>query len=238
MPKLYGELAEWWPLFSPPDDGYDEEALHFRRLFEEASDGDIRTMLELGSGGGNNACYLKAHYSLTLVDLSPEMLRVSHALNPECEHAEGDMRTVRLGRVFDAVFVHDAVMYLTSEADLAAAIHTAAVHCRTGGVVLFAPDFVRETFLPGTDDGGSEAGGRAVRYLEWSHDFDPRNSTYVVDYAVMLRGESGAVRVVHDRHVEGLFARDTWLRLLAEAGFEARSLPDPWRRDVFVGRKV
>jgi hypothetical protein len=33
------------------------------------------------------------------------MLDVSRALNPECEHIEGDIRTVRLERSFDAVRV-------------------------------------------------------------------------------------------------------------------------------------
>jgi hypothetical protein len=42
---------------------------------------------------------------------------------------------------------------------------------------------------------------------------------------------------VHDRHVEGLFPRATWLRLFAEAGFETRVVPDPWGRDLFVGRR-
>src|SRR3972149_1508073 len=60
------------------------------------------TVLELGSGGGNNASHMKAHFKLTLVDRSPAMLAVSRALNPECEHLEGDMRTLRLGRGFDA----------------------------------------------------------------------------------------------------------------------------------------
>ena len=46
------------------------------------------------------------------------MLALSRALNPECEHLAGDMRTLRLGRVFDAVFVHDAVCYMTTRADL------------------------------------------------------------------------------------------------------------------------
>jgi hypothetical protein len=40
---------------------------------------------------------------MTLVDLSEEMLVVSRQLNPECQHHQGDMRTVRLGRTFDAV---------------------------------------------------------------------------------------------------------------------------------------
>ncbi len=140
------------------------------------------TMLELGSGGGNNASHLKARFKMTLVDLSPGMLEVSRALNPECEHVQGDMRTVRLGREFDAVFVHDAVTYMTSEADVRQAIATAFVHCRPDGVVLFAPDHVRENFRPGTDHGGHDGADRAMRYLEWTWDPDPADTTCIVDY--------------------------------------------------------
>jgi trans-aconitate methyltransferase len=61
---------------------------------------------------------------MTLVDLSEEMLVVSRRLNPECEHLLGDMRTLRLGRSFDAVFVHDAIDYMTTEADLRRAVRS------------------------------------------------------------------------------------------------------------------
>jgi hypothetical protein len=161
---------------------------------------------------------------MVLVDLSPGMLSVSAALNPECEHVQGDMRTVRLGRQFDAVFVHDAVEYMTTESDLRMAIDTAFVHCRPGGGALFAPDFVRETFRPSTDHGGNDNGTQALRYLEWTWDPDPADTTYLTEYAYLLRTPDGTVRVEHDRHVGGLFARADWLRLFADAGFEARAL--------------
>jgi SAM-dependent methyltransferase len=235
--KLYRDLAEWWPLFSPPGEDYAEEAAYVRRLFEERASGSLRTLLELGSGGGHNAVHLKAHYALTLLDLSPEMLDMSRALNPECEHLEGDMTSVRLGRLFDAVFVHDAVGYLTRETDLAAAMETAAVHCRPGGVAIFAPDCVSETHQPGTDDGGADGDGRALRYLEWTHDRDPNGTTYPVDYAIVLRDEKGESRVVHDRHVLGVFPRATWQTLFEAAGFEVSVVADPWGRDLFVGRR-
>src|SRR6186713_2050493 len=102
MPKLYDELAAWWPLLSPPAD-YVEEASFMQRQLEQAGDLPCRTLLELGSGGGNNASHLKAHFELTLVDSSRGMLDVSRALNPTCEHVEGDMRTIRLRRQFDRV---------------------------------------------------------------------------------------------------------------------------------------
>lgn len=142
--KMYSELASWWPLISAPED-YAEEAGQYASAIEAASDGRCRTVLELGSGGGNNASHMKQRFELTLVEPSEGMLAVSRALNPELLHHQGDMRAVRLGQQFDAVFVHDAVCYMTSEADLRAAMATAYAHLRPGGVVLFAPDYVRET---------------------------------------------------------------------------------------------
>jgi SAM-dependent methyltransferase len=240
MTRLYADLAPWWPLLSPPEE-YAEEAEFYARVLEDECAGPLRTILELGSGGGCNASHLASRFTLTLVDVSPAMLAVSRALNPDCEHLEGDMRTVRLGRTFDAVFIHDAICYMTIEADLGRAIETAFAHCRPGGAVLLAPDYVRETFREGTHHGGRDGTDRALRYLEWAHDPDPADTTYTVDYAYLLR-ENGEVRVEHDRHVEGLFPRDTWLRLLAGAGFTARPVPFPLAEpgapgEVFAGRR-
>ena len=47
----------------------------------------------------------------------------------------------------------------------------------------------------------------------------------------------------HDRHVEGLFSRAVWLRLLSEVGFEPRVVPfdhselEPGSYEVFVATK-
>jgi trans-aconitate methyltransferase len=224
-PKLYRNLAEWWPLLSAPAD-YAEEAGVYQRAVIEHARRPLRTMVELGSGGGNNASHLKARFAMTLVEPSDGMIAVSRRLNPGCEHVQGDMRTIRLARRFDAVFVHDAVCYMTTERDLKAAIATAFLHCEPGGVVLFAPDHVRENFTSSTDHGGHDGGdGRALRYLAWTWDPDPSDTRYTVDYSYLLRERDGSVRVEHDRHIEGLFTRTDWLRWLAAAGFEPIALP-------------
>ena len=150
---------------------------------------------------------------------------------------------MRLGREFDAVFVHDAVCYMTTEEDVRAAMATAFAHCRPGGAALFAPDHVRENFASSTDHGGHDGDGRSLRYLEWTWDPNPGDTTYTVDYAYLLRDRDGSTRAIHDRHVEGLFSRDEWLRWLREAGFEASVVPlehsevEPGSHDVFVARK-
>ena len=240
--KIYGELADWFPLLTPPEE-YAEEAAAYQRALLDAATRPVTTLLELGSGGGHNASHLKQGFTMTLVEPADGMLAISKRLNPECEHLQGDMRTVRLGRQFDAVFIHDAVCYMTSEADLKAAMATAALHCAPGGAVLFAPDHVRENFTPRTDHGGHDRDGRGLRYLEWVWDPDPGDTTYTVDYAVMLRERDGSVRVEHDRHIEGLFSRHDWLRWLADAGLAStrvileHSELEPGSYEIFVATK-
>ncbi len=237
-PAFYDDLAEWWPLFSPPEDYIEEAADLLQRLGPFATSGRA-TLLELGSGGGSLASHLKPYFALTLTDRAPGMLAVSRALNPECEHLVADMRTVRLERRFDVVLIHDAIMYASEPAQVQATLQTAAVHCRPGGTVVVLPDYVRETFAPGTEEGGHDASdGRSFRYLEWRWDPDPTDDTYLVDYAFMLRDSSGSVRVVHDRHVEGLYSRARWLGWFEAAGLPAESTIDAWDRDVFVARPI
>ena len=223
QPHLYTDLAPWFHLLTAPED-YAPGAAHALSVFTQALGEPPETILELGSGGGNNASHMKAHAVLTLTDLSPGMLTLSRTINPECEHIEGDMRSLRLeGRTFDAVFAHDAISYLTTERDLRSAFETAFVHLRPGGAALFEPDHVRETYTDASDHGGhdSEDPGdpRALRYLQWRWDPDPDDTWYLDDFAYLLREADGAVRSTQDRHTLGLFPRATWSELLAEVGF-------------------
>jgi hypothetical protein len=182
------------------------------------------------------------HFALTLVDRSPAMLAVSRALNPDCEHVTDDMRTVRLGRIFDLVFVHDAVSYLTIEDDLRAALETSALHCRREGSPSSCQT-ARETFQPRTRHGGHDGEGRGLRYVEWVWDPHPSDTEYTADFAYLLRDAHGAARVEWDRHLNGLFARDQWTRRLASAGFspdvrEASYEVDAGGGELFLARRV
>ena len=215
--KIYNDYADWFHLLTHPDD-YAGEAAAYVRLIEEASPG-ARTLLELGSGGGNNAFHMKRAFTCTLTDLSPRMLQLSQSINPECEHVVGDMRTLRLARLFDAVFVHDAVEYMTSVADLSQAAATAFAHTRPGGVALFVPDGTKETFCESADDGGRDGpDGRGLRYLAWTIDPDPSDDRYEVHFACLLRN-GATVHAIHDRHDHALYTRRQWLDVLTAAGF-------------------
>jgi SAM-dependent methyltransferase len=217
--RLYGDLAAWWPLISPPQE-YAEDAAYLAVVLRSAP-AAVREVLDLGSGGGHAAAHLKGRLALTLVDISEEMLAVSRQLNPECAHLRGDMRTLRLGRLFDAVLVHDAVDYMTCEADLRQVIETAFAHCRPGGIAVFVPDYTAETFHAASGRGGSsDAAGRQASFREWTWDPDPADDWVQAEYEFVLRAADSTVRVVRETHRLGAFSRGTWLRLLAAAGFK------------------
>ncbi len=218
LPRLYQDLSEWYRLLTPPED-YVEEAAALREMLTAVCRRRPRTLLELGCGAGHNAVHLAGAFELTLSDLSPQMLALSQALNPQCEHVLGDMRTLRLERRFDCVLIHDAVSYMLNLGDLQAAIRTAARHCAPGGVVLLMPDVVRDTFSPGCDMGGSDGDdGRGLRFLEWRWDPDPADTWIRVEMSLMTRDGSGEVRYFQDPHLMGLFSAVTWWELLRAEG--------------------
>jgi hypothetical protein len=228
-PLLYDELTPWYRQLDPLEDHADE-CETFANAFLGAASQPPRTLLELGAGAGNNAFHLKTRFRCTLVDLSPAMLALSEEINPDCEHVLGDMRTLDLGRTFDAVLVHDAVMYLRT-LELRAMARVAFRHTAPGGAAVVAPDVFRETFAESVELHAGDSGNRSLRCLEWAWEPEPGGETMAVDFAFLLR-DAGEVRSVHDSHLEGLFPRARWVEVLSGAGYVVETL----RRPIDVDR--
>jgi len=226
---LYGQLAHLWPLLSPPED-YAYEASLWRNALQEALGPGRHSVLELGVGGGHNMSHLTDDFAFTAVDLSPDMLELSKRLNPGVEHHVGDMRSVRLGRTFDAVMVHDAISYMLSEQDVRAVLATARAHLRPGGVFITAPEHYKESM-----EGSAvscyeprEQDGVELTFVEYVHDPDPADTTIEAVFVYILKDMgTGQVRVEQDRHVWGLFSMSDWEGLFKEAGFSFQTLPYP-----------
>lgn len=244
--RFYGDLASWWPLISPVAD-YAEEAEFVVSLLVDHTP-TVHDVLELGSGGGHVAFHLRDRFSLTLTDVSEAMLNQSRTLNPQCRHVAGDMRTLRMGATFDAVFIHDAIDYMLTIDDLRAALTTAFVHLHPGGVAVIIPDATVETFEPSQDHGGTDGDNGSVRFLEWTHPPSPIDGVVETDYVFALRdhgehaGTKRGLRIVQETHRTGLFTRATWIDLFAEVGFRVERIVEETNenrvgRDVFVAAR-
>lgn len=224
---LYDKLAYLWPVISPPED-YADEAVYWRDAIRESLGLGRHRLLELGVGGGHNLSHLTDEFDAVAVDISPKMLDLSRLLNPTVEHHLGDMRTFRLpGQHFDAVLVHDAICYMQTEDDLRQAFATARFHLRPGGLLLIAPDLVRDTFRPGMRlSWSTERDGVKINTEEIVYDADPAD-TLVESHFTYTITEKGAKRVERDVHVTGIFPIATWTALMEEAGFRTDRIPLP-----------
>lgn len=237
--RLYTDLAGWWSLMSPPAH-YAEEAVLYLQMLRQATDAPIRSLLELGSGAGHLASQLPQELDVVLSDRAEEMLQHSRALNPNRTHVCADMRTLQLDRQFDAILLHDAVMYLTGPDDLQRCLDNMVRHCRPGGAILIVPDVVRESFEEFSTSGGQQGpDGRALNMLEWHWDPDPSDDTYQVDFAFLTREADGSVQCIHEQHTMALFSTAHYTQRIQQAGFEliAAQVITTFDSPVFLARR-
>ncbi|MEM6756577.1 MAG: class I SAM-dependent methyltransferase [Planctomycetota bacterium] len=240
--RLYHDLAPLWPRLSPPSD-YRDEAEHVLDRLDAwfGPDAGPLRLLDLGAGGGHLACHLAdADHHVTAVDLSTDMLAQCRALIPNATVIEGDMRTLDLAAPphglppFDAVLLTDAVDYMTTPDDAAAAVATVARHLRPGGLAMIAPTYTRETFTSGTAESDGEHrpdDPAAPRLFSYVYDLDPHHpDSHRCEMLLLILvrdADTGRVEVIEDRHTCGLFSDAQWRGWIKTAGLELITADDP-----------
>lgn len=100
--------------------------------------GNVKSILEFGSGTGIHGRLLaQTGYQVTGVELSPQMVARASVI-PGFSIQQGDIRQVRLNRTFDAaISLFHVMSYQVGNADILAALNSAAVHLKPGGVFIF-----------------------------------------------------------------------------------------------------
>jgi SAM-dependent methyltransferase len=228
--RMYDEFAHLWPLISSPAE-YAEEAGFWRDTLRSHLGPGRHAILELGAGGGHNLSHLTSDFQATAVDLSEKMLEHCRRLNPGVPVHAGDMRSVRLGRTFEAVLIHDAIDYMLTEDDLRKALATAAAHLEPGGMLIMAPDCFRETFRPPYVRHSINSDGKTdVTLIEYAWDPDPADTVIEALFLYLIRTQD-TLHMEQDRHLMGLFSLLTWLDLMRDAGFTAATRPYPVHDD-------
>lgn len=212
----YNELAWTDDLLADPE-AYEAEVKVYVERIRQAAPVPPRTLLHLGSGTGGQDRVFKRHFLVTGVDLSRGMLAMARAAHPEIEYLEGDMRTIRLNRTFDAVAIPDSIDYMTTLDDLRQALQTAAAHLGEGGVLLVVAK-PAETFRNNNFAYSGEAPGVHVTVFENNYVDPSRPDCYEATLVYLIR-QQGDLTIRTERQVLGLFPRATWDQAFAEAGF-------------------
>lgn len=224
LPRMYTDLAWAWPLISPPED-YRQEAEDFTTQLMAYAQRPLQTLLHMGCGGGHLDHWFQAHFAVTGVDLSPEMLTLARRLNPAVTYLPGDMRTLRLPEQYDAVIIADSIAYMHTEAELLHAFQTAFAHLAPGGVFCTYVEATPETFEQSRTHSFSNQGkGVDIAFLRWDYDPDPSDTTFEMTFVYLIRRPGEPQQIITDTHLSGIFPLTTWQRLLEETGFSAITL--------------
>ncbi len=244
--KAYNELAWVDTVVGSPEECAGEAELYLQ-LIREHCRAAPATLLHLGCGAGAHDLTFKRELAVTGVDLSPGMLEIARSQNPEITYVRGDMRTIDLGRRFDAVAIPDSIDYMVTLEDLRATIRTASRHLDPGGVLLVVAN-TREEFRDNNFVYTGSRGDIEVTVFENNRVCED-GARYEATLVYLVR-RRGQLSIETEVHTLGLFPRATWLELLAGAGFEVVSLgrsggfekyimqDGAYPRTLFIGKKA
>lgn len=208
-----------------PVENYAGEMAYWSEAIEQSfPTGEVR-LLDLGSGGGHHLYHLDRAYRMLATDVSAPMLELCRSLNPSVETAELDMTHFSLESQFEVVTVHDSLTYLTTEQQLRDLFGCIFRHLVEGGVVLFAPDHFRDTFDgPYADLTRNLEDDLDLSVVHYEYDPDPEDQVFTTDYTFFQYGPEGLEKH-HEVQELGIFDRDQWRQITAQAGFTLEELP-------------
>jgi SAM-dependent methyltransferase len=216
------------------DKDYEAECDLLEGVFSEYGDGGVTSVLDLGCGTGAHAIRLaQRRYEVTGVDLSAEMLAgarqkadaATFPSEPPVFRA-GDIRSLELGRTFDAVVMMFAVLgYQLSNEEVLATLRCARANLRRGGVLVFdvwyGPAVTR--IGPSSRVKVLESGARRIIRVA-DGEMDERHGVCRVSYRLWeLEGERLVAETVESHKMRFFYPMELEL-LLSQAGFVIQRL--------------
>lgn len=215
---------------------YAGEAEQLHRIITDTCP-TARTLLDVACGTGAHLAELRRWYTVEGADASPAMLEVARQRLPGVPLHLADMRTLDLGRNFDAVTcLFSSIGYVTEPSELRSTVERLAAHVSPGGVLILdgwiRPQDWQDEHRPGPDVASDDEmmvvrmsfGRRAGRITE-------------LDMHHLLRIESGVEYFV-EAHRLALVPTDEYVAAVENAGMKARVVPDYMPgRDRIVGTR-
>ena len=217
----YEKLAWVDTLLCKPEDVAEEASLYCRTI-KESSTRLPRTLLHLGCGAGFHDHTFKGHFRVTGVDISRGMLKIARRLNPGIDYRRADMRSVRIGKPYDAVIIPESIGYMTTQNSLRRALHTASLHLNRSGVLLVVAH-LQEEFRENNFAYSASKGNCAVTVFENNHILNSSKNCYEATMVYLIR-RNGRLKIYTDRHRIGLFRASVWNGLLKNEGFSVKKL--------------
>jgi SAM-dependent methyltransferase len=213
---------------------YHAEAAELDRLIKESCP-TARTLLDVACGTGAHLAELRQRYEVEGADLSPAMLAVARGRLPGVLLHQADMRTLDLGRRFDAVIcLFSSIGYVTDPSAMRSTVARLAAHVAPGGVLILdgwvRPDEWRDSFRPEPDIARDEE----MLVVRLAHSSREGNVTAMDMHHLVQTAERIDYFVEH--HRLALTATADYVSAVEGAGLAAHVIPNYMPgRDRIVG---
>jgi len=202
---------------------YAAEAARVEELIR-ARTPDARTLLDVACGTGMHLEHLRARFACEGVDLDEGLLSVARRRVPGVPLHRGDMRTLDLGRRFDAITcLFSAIGFVGGLDGLADAARSFAAHLEPGGVLIVEPWIAPDAWKPNRPHVLSASTEEiALARVTLSGVRDERISTTEMHYTVAT---SDGVESWVELHELYLFTDEEMRAALEDAGLEVEHDP-------------
>lgn len=215
---------------------YRAETAELDRIIKESCP-TARTLLDVACGTGAHLAELRQRYEVEGADLSPAMLAVARARLPGIPLHHADMRTLDLGRSFDAVIcLFSSIGYVTEPSEMRSTVARLAAHVAPGGVLILdgwlRPDEWREGYRPEPDIARDDE----VLVVRLARSWREGNVTEM-DMHHLVQTAAGIDYFV-ERHRLALTPTAGYVSAMETAGLTTRVIPNYMPgRDRIVGSK-
>jgi SAM-dependent methyltransferase len=216
---------------------YAAEAVELHGIIQGANP-NAHSLLDVACGTGAHLAELRRWYAIEGVDLSPAMLVMARSRLPGVPLQVADMRTLGLGKSFDAVVcLFSSIGYATNPAEMRSTIDHLAAHVAPGGVLILdgwvRPEDWHDDFR-GQPDIASDDEVMVVR-LAFSR---RKGSITELDMHHLVRTSAG-IEYFTESHRLALTPTRDYVSAVEGAGLRARVIADYMPgRDRVVGTRV
>jgi ubiquinone/menaquinone biosynthesis C-methylase UbiE len=229
--KYYDEI------YSAMGKDYAAEAYKAHEFIQKHKSTDGNTLLDVACGTGTHAGFLSQYYQVTGTDLNVRMLKIARKKHPEIRFVECDMRSLNLGRQFDAITcLFSAIGYMKTKSDLQKAVTSMSRHLLPGGVLLVEPWFSEEQW---------NAGRVSINRVE-KPDIKivrmalarKRGRVSHLEFQYLI-GTSKGIEHLTEHLDLGLFAHEEYMEVFTRAGLRVtHDLEGIFGRGLYIGTRL
>jgi SAM-dependent methyltransferase len=193
------------------------------------------TLLDVACGTGAHLRHLRSRYEVVGLDLDPGMLEQAGEALPGVTLVQGDMRSFRLARRFDAVVcLFSSIGYMRSVQELDAAVGNMAAHLSASGVLVIDGWIRPDAWIdPGTVH-AEAARGDGVAAARVGKSRREGNKTYLELHHLV--GTLDGIEYLVDHHELTLFTDDQYQDAFRRSGLSVQRVDSQVPgRDRYIG---